>query len=102
MQSLLTAKFARRYSSKRVFMTFAQMLLFGYLALSFVAAVIVYAACAIAGRQANKPANPLPRTRSSNRHPQPPLDLQPTVTSAFLKHEAKPPIDPAPVTIQRN
>lgn len=72
-------------------MTIGQMLLFGYLVLSFIAALIVYAACAIAGRQANKPVEPkLPRTGASFRYRKPPIERPQTATPALLHYEAKP------------
>lgn len=79
-------------------MTFAQILLYGYLGLSFIAAVIVYAACVAAGRQTDKSSTGRPRppapTNSYRRTQPTPL---PTVSPALLKHDSLPVIDHAPI-----
>lgn len=78
-------------------MTFAQILLIGYLALSFIAAIIVYAACAVAGRQTDHPQSS--RLRHQQHMPKP--QFQPMARPALLQQGNQSPLEHAPVTFKK-
>lgn len=88
------------YPSKKVFMTFAQILLIGYLVFSFVAAIIVYAACAMASRQSDQPDRPQSSRLHRNQHVSKP-QFQPMARPALLQQENLSPLEHTPATFKK-